>query len=247
MSNYWDAWSNKDAIEYYKNNRFKKADIYKSEDYFLSKILKEGFSVLDVGCAVGGFSEILKKYKEDIIYSGIDISDEMIKQARWKYPRHIFKVADGEKIPFPKEKFDLVICLGLMHLNLNWRKILKESWRVTKKYLLFDLRLLDKGKSIENLDLSYQKIEFESNWDGKSKLPYVLVNIADVLNEFSDLDPDAKNISIFGYFHKTTHMAQTPVNEICMATFCISKIGRANRVKIDWNLPIKMPKFIPRY
>lgn len=40
----------------------------------------------------------------------------------------------------------------------NWREILHEGWRVTKKYFIFDIRLTDKTSTIEDISISYEKI-----------------------------------------------------------------------------------------
>ena len=45
----------KSSLNYWKNHRNKLDDLYPSERYFLYPILKSTKSVLDVGCAAGGY------------------------------------------------------------------------------------------------------------------------------------------------------------------------------------------------
>jgi len=76
--------------------------------------LKEGDSVLDVGCGNGRLLENLKKRR--ISYLGVDNSEALIKLAKANYPSYDFKVADilelSETI---KQKFDLVISVAVLH------------------------------------------------------------------------------------------------------------------------------------
>ena len=238
MNEYRKAWSSINAVDFYKSNRQKRGDIYRSEDYFLKRVLEKGDSILDVGCAVGGFSEILKTYRAPITYTGIDISAEMIKQAKIKYPEHKFKIAGGDKLPFPDNKFDLVICFGTIHMNLKWREVINESWRVAKRCLLFDLRIT-RNKTIENIKDSYQRIEFDDKWDGKSIVPYITVGIPEFFKVIEKLSPQSRKIMSYGYFHRVSPITNTPIKKLCMATFCLQKKGKSE--KISWNLPINIP------
>src|SRR3989338_9141959 len=100
MNNYLRAWSSENSLEFYKNNRNKKKDLYDSEHHFISKILKPGIRILDIGCASGGFSNILKSFESNITYVGIDSSPELIKQAKIQYPGIDFCVSEADKLPF---------------------------------------------------------------------------------------------------------------------------------------------------
>ena len=56
-------WGKKNVVEFYANNRNKVSDLYLSEKkplYFIDK--KKIKSILDYGCAVGGFYKIFQKY-----------------------------------------------------------------------------------------------------------------------------------------------------------------------------------------
>jgi len=242
VGDYWKSWSSTSALEFYKKHRGKRSDVYKSEKHFLQKILGPGTSILDVGCAAGGFYNVLRSYQPNISYTGVDISGEMIAEARKLHPDLHFEVGGGDDLPFQDNSFDMVMCLGTLHMVLNWREIIEERWRVAKGYLLFDLRLVEKGPTIEDIVKSYMKIAFDGKWDGRSKVPYVTLNVKDAFSAINRLRPKPSKVESYGYFHPVSHMATTPYKEVCMAMFLLGKSKNMGRQKIEWNVPLALPK-----
>ena len=58
----------------------------------LSKIINSNsFSVNDIGCGYGKYVDYLKKNYKNFIYTGYDLSQEMIKNAQKIYPNNDFK------------------------------------------------------------------------------------------------------------------------------------------------------------
>ena len=57
-------------------------DLYLGEKFFLTKLLFERCSVLDIGCAQGGFYKILRSYLKSFSYTGVDSSERMILAAK---------------------------------------------------------------------------------------------------------------------------------------------------------------------
>ena len=83
----------KNSVIYWRNNRNKIKDLYKSEKYFFVKLIKKSNSFLDVGCASGGFYKIIKKFKNKILYKGLDVSTNLINSAKYTYgKKKIYKV-----------------------------------------------------------------------------------------------------------------------------------------------------------
>jgi ubiquinone/menaquinone biosynthesis C-methylase UbiE len=78
--------------------------------------LKVTDKVLDIPCGTGYIGELLDKTQADIYAS--DISFEMMALARGMYQSETFRgfvQCDITANPFPKESFDCVIVLALMH------------------------------------------------------------------------------------------------------------------------------------
>jgi len=95
--------------------------------------------VLEIGCGVGVVSSHLNSvYRMDVI--GIDIDPEQIKMAK-KYNKENetlkFINVNATKLPFEKNKFDMVLLLWVMHHINDWGKVLKEINRVLKIYGFF--------------------------------------------------------------------------------------------------------------
>jgi ubiquinone/menaquinone biosynthesis C-methylase UbiE len=226
-------WSEKDVVDFYATHRNSIGEAYESEKHFLKEVLFPGMSICDVGCGAGGFYNILKQYQSDIEYTGVDISDEMIKTAKRLYPEASFHHSNGDTLDYKDGSFDLVISFGVLHLNPEWQKILKECWRIARKNIIFDLRLV-RGMVHENTK-SYQKLEFDGRKKGPAVVPYIVMNPKDALKIIEGLVPKP-NIKAYGYFHQSSHMTVTPYKEVCMTSFCLEK---GNDVReILWDVPI---------
>ena len=71
------------------------------------------------------------------------------------------------------QKFDLVIIFGILHLNKDWKKILKEAKKLSKKYIIFDMR---------ESDVEIKKnIHLNMNNNGK-KIPYYIIKTQKIKN-----------------------------------------------------------------
>ena len=104
-----------------------------SED--LKDLKWEKGNLLDIGC---GNCRNLLPFKNLRLY-GMDLSEEMIKQAEKFCKRNNLKVslkmADMRKIPFKDDYFDYCLCMAsLHHLNKeDGKKALKEIYNILKK------------------------------------------------------------------------------------------------------------------
>lgn len=94
-----------------------------------------GKKVLDYCCGLGQTS--LELAKRGALVQGIDISDESVKTSAelLKSAGHeatsSFQVMDAEKMTFPDDTFDLIVCAGVLH-HLDLRFAFPELARVLK-------------------------------------------------------------------------------------------------------------------
>jgi ubiquinone/menaquinone biosynthesis C-methylase UbiE len=113
--------------------------------------VKQGDSVLEVGCATGTLSLAAKRQAGptgrvvgiDIIPGMIEVSREKAGQAKLDVT---FQLGNIEDIPFPNEHFDVVMCsFMIFHMSEKVRrKGIEEIYRVLKpqgRFLLLDLSL----------------------------------------------------------------------------------------------------------
>lgn len=89
-------------------------------------------TVLDIGCGNGMQAKMIKNVLPHISISGLDISDY-----RWQKNKDLLlTVYDGKKIPFPDNSFDASLLFFTLHHTKDPERLLSESIRVSKKYIL---------------------------------------------------------------------------------------------------------------
>lgn len=174
MNDLADSWSTKIFNNYYKETRDKFSKLYKGEKYLIKKYIKNGYKILDIGCADGRMYKILKNKFKKISYTGLDFNKNMISFAKKTYPdaRFVYNKNSIYKNIFNNETFDVIIIFGILHLNKNWKKIILNTFDLKPKIILFDLRIANLKKNSKKkyfLDLNLNK----SN--KKEKIPYYLI------------------------------------------------------------------------
>ena len=90
-----------------------------------------GKRVLCLGCGSGEECKIIEEFGALEIV-GVDISDQLIKEARQNFPNHKFLVMDAEEMTFDDNSFDFVFSSLVMHYFKNWSKVLGQIYRVLK-------------------------------------------------------------------------------------------------------------------
>jgi len=204
VENEQSVWGETDSLDFFSHERQSPEDLYASERIFLPDAVKRAGSVLDVGCACGGFSAIMESFNEKINYTGIDIVPEMLARAGARHEGAAFAAAAGHQLPFASQSFDLVHCSGATHLNSHYRELISEMWRVTRHQLLFDLRLTE-GPSMEGTF----RIDFDDSNSG-GLLPYFVLNINEMHDLINALPSGPDHISLNGYHHPASSNATLP-------------------------------------
>ncbi|HEY9166247.1 MAG TPA: class I SAM-dependent methyltransferase [Candidatus Kryptonia bacterium] len=107
----YDRFHEKSEFVYYHNKTTRK---------FLTVLLRKarvraGSSVLDVGCAVGFYTEQMRRLGFQSV--GLDISRVGILRGREKYPASLFFVGDAADMPINDRSFDAIFMLGCSLTN----------------------------------------------------------------------------------------------------------------------------------
>lgn len=92
--------------------------------------LPKGSKILDVGCGTGHLAAELARRGYDTW--GTDLSAGMIDYARANYNAERYQVGDIERIPFPDNTFDGIVCLGVVEYLASDDAALKEMHRVLR-------------------------------------------------------------------------------------------------------------------
>ena len=95
--------------------------------------LPEEGNLLDLSCSDGQFLEIIHAQKPKLKLTGIDISEERIKDAKKKYAWAHFSVDDVRSSRLPYKNFDTIFCNMSFHHYDNPLKMLSESKRLLKE------------------------------------------------------------------------------------------------------------------
>lgn len=93
--------------------------------------------ILDVGCGTGEFARMAYERFPQLTLSGVDVTPAMVAAARQKL-RHVpgasFAIATAEALPFPAERFDVVVCANMLHHVRSATPFLHECARVLRPH-----------------------------------------------------------------------------------------------------------------
>jgi SAM-dependent methyltransferase len=182
-------------------------------------------TVLDIGCALGGFVNVLNEHLESFKYTGVDISHSLVAHASQLHPDHRFvRVTEGDLSALGQMEFDLVICLGVMHLTPGWRTLISEAWNRTIRSFVFDLRETHES-TIEDGSRSYMRMDFaDSTPDSSARnIPYLIINTSEALQTITSRCIDNQALQQYGYRHPIRNSASSPIQEVMMKTYRVDR------------------------
>ncbi len=221
------TWSDHpDLVAYYTQNRNHPDDLYESEKRFLPELARRSASVLDAGCAAGGFASIWRHYNPAVAYTGVDVSQALIERARREH-RGRARFLQGnmsEGLPLPARYAHTVQALGCLHWEPKYEESLRELWRLTDRYLFFDIRL---APGLEDEIRGRQKLELSGPWDGRTTTPYIVVDWVRFAGRLLRLNP----LMILGYGYNG-HPARSVIHverRVCFAAFVLQKRAADSR------------------
>ncbi len=112
-------------VRFYKSDFGKK--ILTREANYLKNELKDRKRILDIGCGIGYFEEMLSKL--NII--GLDSSREMLEEARKRSGKK-FVLGDAKHLDFPDGYFDGAFTVTTLEFIDDYKKVVDEMVRVLK-------------------------------------------------------------------------------------------------------------------
>lgn len=95
-------------------------------------------SVVDLGCGPC----VMYKNK-DIQLTGVDWSEEGLRQAKINYPRGVYICGDATKTNLSSDSFDTVLACGLLDYFDDWNPVIIEAQRLLKSGGKFYATLLN--------------------------------------------------------------------------------------------------------
>ncbi|MFH1073420.1 MAG: class I SAM-dependent methyltransferase [Nanoarchaeota archaeon] len=126
-------------------NEFSKPSGYINE--FLALLPKNG-KILDVGCGVGVDADYMMSEGFEVV--GVDLSKEMLKMAKQKFPKIDFRQQDIRELDFPHNSFDGILAsCSLIHISKKDVPTLFNKFHYMLKENGVIYIALQKGKSEE--------------------------------------------------------------------------------------------------
>jgi SAM-dependent methyltransferase len=229
-----------DLVAFYAQHRNRPEDLYPSERRFLPWLARQADSVLDIGCAAGGFSNVWRHFHPDISYVGVDVSASLVEVAQKVHPDLQFYQGNcAEGLPLPDRYATVVSALGWLHWEPRYLEAMIELWRLTDRYLFFDIRLVVEPDQIVT---GKQQVAFHGEWDGETTTPYVTVAWRSLAELLVKLEPAM--IAGQGYWGKPADTVMGIDNPVCFAAFVLEKHqeqGRASLETVCVDLPFAWP------
>jgi len=223
------AWHSAESQDYYRRHRRSVGDLYPSERFFLPDVLQQVNSMLDVGCAAGGFSAVVRAINPRVRYVGLDVVPAFVETARTDYPGAEFHVSDGIHFNTPPGSFELVHSTGVLHMNARYKDMIRAMWSQTTRFLLCDLRL-----SVHQSQRGYVESPFGER--DRVTLPYLVINVNESIHLFAELDPAPRSLRIRGYPQEPNAAAHLPDREVFMAFFLAEKGDSTEAPTVDIDL-----------
>ena len=221
--------------EYYSGYRDKIEDLFPSETYFLNSLVERSETILDVGCANGGMFEIINSINKEVQYCGVDIAAELIDIAKKKYPKVDFRKEDGISLSFEDNSFDSVVSFGTTVHDQDYKNLITECYRISRRGLLFDMRLVPSLPSLNDISKGYV-ID-----DSGPKYAYNIANATEFLTFLKGLNPRPAKISIYGYWgsaNEFTHLPQG-YEKLCMCGIFLEKDIESTQTTIGIEVPFE--------
>lgn len=231
MNEYHERWDDADCVS--KFSEKKQTDFFKSEIYFIEKIVKDIDTVLDIGCASGRFIELLRCYRDNFEFFGIDIAENNIANARKLYSEYKFECINA--LDFQTEQtFDLVNATGVCQHEPEFESLITKMVMLSSRYVLFDVKLAKIDSHIVDQAISYSGKEH--------KLYFIMLSLTKLVEYLKTLSGISR-IDIYGYITKPNKNTVTPdgFDDIVSANVMIYK-GKPDVLGVECKYDI--PEFL---
>jgi len=108
---------------FYESSLGKK--ILRAEVNYLKNELKDRKRILDIGCGMGVFEEMMP----ELNIVGLDNSEAMLEEARKRSDKK-FVLGDAQNLDFANQSFDAIFMVTTLEFVENYKKAVKEATRV---------------------------------------------------------------------------------------------------------------------
>ena len=123
-------------------------------------------TVLDAACGTGSEYQSYQKGMLEVDYTGMDLSQRMLKIANTHNPAARFITGDVQHMPFQDSSFDAVVMKHILEHLPSFETAVNEAVRVAKNTVIIDLfhMLLPMGMKVK----CYHTNGYWENWYSKT-------------------------------------------------------------------------------
>lgn len=223
-------YSSKSKSNYYIKNKVREKfkDLEKSKKFLIKKINFKKNKILDAGCAAGGMYSALCEKFGTVDYTGIDLDDRCIKNAKKRFLKAKFHKMNIFDKKLKKNSFDTVMMWNWTYMYPDWKRLFYKAIKLSKKYIIFDNRLRINGPTITDIDLSYQYYH-KSN----KRNYYIIHNLYELISFFQTGELNIKKINIYGYHlpGKTSARLPLPISDVLIGGILLEKYPKNFKIK----------------
>lgn len=133
----------------------------KAEAMLLADAIRDGDTVLDVGCGAGHYLRSLRQHiQRPFHYTGVDVTPLFIETAQraWQHDTAAtFNVEDIFNLSFPDHAFDIVLCNNILQNLPSIAQPMRELLRVARRLVLIRMMIGERSFRI-------QEVHSADNW-----------------------------------------------------------------------------------
>jgi SAM-dependent methyltransferase len=161
-----------------------------------------GQRVLEVGCGAG--TDLVRFAKGGAVVTGVDLSPSAIVLARQNFAQQgldaDLREADGERLPFPDNTFDLVYAHGVVQYTADDQRLVDECLRVLKPGELAVFQVYNRVSWLNALS-KLMKVPLEHE-DAPVLRTYSIDEFRQLLGGFSHVDVVPERFPVKSRLHR---------------------------------------------
>lgn len=227
MDEHYRRWTEADCVRRFAEKGV--GEFFETERRFLTRIMPGVSSVLDVGCASGRLLELLRQYRPNLEFDGIDIVADSIDRAKRLYPESRFWCGNALGID-PGRRYDLVNATGVCQHEPRFEDLIRRMWDWSESHLLFDVKL---GRLDSHL------IDIDRSYSGETQRLYFIIASLPALLETLKALPGVGRIEAYGYVTKPNRHTTVPagLGDFASAGFLLDRTPNPIPPEISLELP----------
>jgi putative methyltransferase (TIGR04325 family) len=123
--------------------------------YFLQALqhVPGSTNLVDAGCGVGHYSEVLFRHHPRVAYVGFDFSEAMIEQAQKLWSGRTFFVAD--MLDFDYSSYDIVLASSLIEVIDDWARGVRAICKTARRTIILNRVRLHTARTVRNETSGY--------------------------------------------------------------------------------------------